>query len=60
MAWQCAVLAHSVADYAIPTLGISEAFKYLPPTLAGALIVLFSVEHIVALLQGVEVRPAWH
>ena len=33
----------------IPTLGISEAFRYLPSLLAGALIVLFSVDHLLAL-----------
>lgn len=60
MAWQCAVLAHSVAGYRIPTLGISEAFKYLAPCAAGALVALFSVEHILALLRRVDVEPAWH
>ena len=60
MAWNCALLAQSVWDYKIPTLGISEAFKYAPPALAGALVALFSIEHILALLRGVEVEPAWH
>jgi len=60
MAWQCALLAASVADYKIPTLGISEAFKYVPPALAGALVAMFSLEHIIALLRGTEVEPAWH
>lgn len=60
MAWQCAVLAESVMNYKIPTLGISEAFKYAPPSMAGVLIALFSFEHIVALLRGTEVEPAWH
>ncbi len=60
MAWQCTVLALSVAAYKIPTLGVSEAFKYAPPALAGVLVAMFSVEHILALLKGVEVEPAWH
>lgn len=60
MAWQCGVLAESVAGYKIPTLGVSEAFKYVPPALAGVLVAMFSVEHILALLQGTEVEPAWH
>jgi TRAP-type C4-dicarboxylate transport system permease small subunit len=60
MAYNCAVLAQSVWGYKIPTLGLSEAFKYAPPAMAGALIALFSLEHIVALLQGEEVEPAWH
>jgi TRAP-type C4-dicarboxylate transport system permease small subunit len=60
MAWQCAVLAQSVAGYKIPTLGISEAFKYAPPALAGVLVAMFSLEHILALWRGEEVAPAWH
>ena len=60
MAWQCGVLAESVSAYKIPTLGLSEAFKYVPPALAGLLVAMFSVEHIVALVQGTEVEPAWH
>jgi TRAP-type C4-dicarboxylate transport system permease small subunit len=60
MAWNCAVLAESVSGYKIPTLGVSEAFKYAPPALAGALVAMFSLEHIIALLRGDEVEPAWH
>lgn len=60
MAWNCALLGQSVWDYKIPTLGISEAFKYLPPACAGVLVALFSIEHILALLRGHEVEPAWH
>ncbi len=60
MAYNCAVLAHSVWDYKIPTLGLSEAFKYVPPAMAGALIALFSIEHIIALIRGEEVEPSWH
>jgi TRAP-type C4-dicarboxylate transport system permease small subunit len=60
MAYNCAVLAQSVWDYKIPTLGLSEAFKYAPPAFAGALIALFSIEHIIALIRGEEVEPSWH
>ncbi|NBW79908.1 MAG: TRAP transporter small permease [Betaproteobacteria bacterium] len=60
MAYNCAVLAESVWNYSIPTLGISEAFKYVPPAMAGTLIVLFSIEHIIALFNNVEVEPSWH
>lgn len=60
MAYNCAVLAQSVWDYKIPTLGLSEAFKYVPPAMAGALIALFSIEHIIALIRGEEVEPSWH
>jgi TRAP-type C4-dicarboxylate transport system permease small subunit len=60
MAYNCAVLAQSVWDYKIPTLGLSEAFKYVPPAMAGVLITLFSLEHIIALVRGEEVEPSWH
>ena len=60
MAYNCAVLAQSVWDYKIPTLGLSEAFKYVPPAMAGVLIALFSIEHIIALIRGEEVEPSWH
>ena len=60
MAYNCGLLAHSVWDYKIPTLGLSEAFKYAPPAMAGGLIVLFSLEHIIALVRGKEVEPSWH
>ena len=50
----------SVRGYMIPTVGVSESWRYLPLVLAGLLIVLFSVEHIVALLRDEEVTPAWH
>ena len=60
MAYNCAVLAQSVWSYKIPTLGLSEAFKYAPPSMAGVLIALFSLEHIIALIRGEEVKPSWH
>ena len=60
MAWQGTILAESVMGYKIPTLGVSEAFKYAPPALAGVLVAMFSIEHLLALLRGEEVVPAWH
>lgn len=59
MSWNCAILAESVHTYMIPNLGISEAWKYAPATLSGALIAVFSFEHIVALLRNQKVVPAW-
>jgi TRAP-type C4-dicarboxylate transport system permease small subunit len=59
MAWQCALLAESVWDYRLPTLGISEGWRYVPAVAAGVLITMFSVEHLVALLRGEEVAPTW-
>ncbi len=42
-----------------PMLPVPDGIDYLPIVIAGALIVLFSIEHIVALLQGKVVEPAW-
>jgi len=60
LAWNCVLMFASVRGYMIPTLGISESFRYVPLVAAGLLIVLFSVEHIVALRRGIEVEKAWH
>jgi TRAP-type transport system small permease protein len=43
-----------------PMLGVPDGMDYLPLVIAGALIVLFSIEHIIALLRGTEVEPAWN
>lgn len=60
MAWNGAVLAESVMNYKIPTLGLSEGVNQLPLVISGTLIALFSLEHIVALLRGEDVEPSWH
>lgn len=60
MAWHGSRLAMSVMHYAIPTLGLSEAVSHVPVVIAGSLIALFSIEHILALLYGQEVVPSWH
>ena len=39
-------MATSTYHDTIPTLGISEAFRYLPPILAAILIGIFSIEHL--------------
>ncbi|MFV0283443.1 MAG: TRAP transporter small permease [Castellaniella sp.] len=59
MAWNCAVLAESVHTYKIPNLGLSEGWKYVPATIAGVLIILFSAEHIIAVLRNKKVEPSW-
>lgn len=43
-----------------PMLSVPEGADYAPLVVAGALIVLFSIEHIVALLRGIDVEPAWN
>lgn len=60
MAWNGGVLAESVMAYKIPTLGFSEGINHLPLMIAGALIALFSLEHIIALLRGEDVVPSWY
>ena len=54
------VLGISVASYKIPNLGLPEAIRYVPLVISGLLIISFSVEHLLALLQGKEVTPSWH
>lgn len=56
----CLQMAVSVHDNMIPTLGISEAIRYAPGVIAGVLIVLFSIEHLIAMVTGREVVKSWH
>jgi len=53
-------MAVSTHGSTIPTLGISEAWRYAPIMIAGVLITLFSIEHLIALFTGKEVIPSWH
>jgi TRAP-type transport system small permease protein len=43
-----------------PMLPVPDGIDYVPIIIAGALIVLFSFEHIVALARGQSVEPAWN
>jgi TRAP-type transport system small permease protein len=43
-----------------PMLPVPDGIDYVPIVIAGALIVLFSVEHVIALMQGKVVEPAWN
>jgi TRAP-type C4-dicarboxylate transport system permease small subunit len=56
----CLMMAASVYPNTIPTLGISEAFRYVPPVIAGVLIILFSIEHLIAMFTNEEVVPSWN
>ena len=53
-------MALSTRASTIPTLGLSEAVRYVPVLMAGLLIALFSVEHLLALFSGNRVQPSWH
>jgi TRAP-type C4-dicarboxylate transport system permease small subunit len=56
----CVMMAISVHDNIIPTLGISEAIRYVPGIVAGILIILFAIEHLVAMVGKGEVVKSWH
>nr|WP_315465735.1 TRAP transporter small permease [uncultured Rhodoferax sp.] len=43
-----------------PMLPIPSSMDYVPLVIAGVLVVLFSIEHVIALVQGKEVVPAWN
>jgi TRAP-type transport system small permease protein len=59
MVWNGWVLGASVASYKLPNINLSEAVRYVPLVISGALVILFSIEHFIALVQGNEVEPAW-
>ena len=58
--WGCSRMAEAVWTNLIPTLGISEAWRYAPCIVSGVLIVLFSIEHLIAMYADKEVIPSWH
>ena len=60
LVWGCTMMGISVWDNSMPTLGISEAFRYMPCVAAGVLIILFSIEHLIAMFTDKEVIPSWH
>ena len=43
-----------------PMLGVPVGMDYLALVVAGVLIVMFSLEHVIALLRDEEVVPAWN
>jgi TRAP-type C4-dicarboxylate transport system permease small subunit len=57
LVWGSLHMAESTRHDTIPTLGISEAFRYLPPILAGLLIGLFCIERLLALWARREPSP---
>jgi TRAP-type C4-dicarboxylate transport system permease small subunit len=60
MAWNGAILGASVAAYKLPNIALPESVRYVPLVISGVLIVLFSLEHVIALARREEVEPAWH
>lgn len=53
------VLGMSVASYKLANIDLPESVRYVPLVLSGALIILFSIEHLIALVRGIEVKPEW-
>jgi TRAP-type C4-dicarboxylate transport system permease small subunit len=54
-------MATSTWHDTIPTLGISEAFRYLPPFVASILICLFCVERLLVLFtRPPHESPTWN
>ncbi|RFO97439.1 C4-dicarboxylate ABC transporter permease [Rhodoferax lacus] len=43
-----------------PMLPVPSGVDYVPLVIAGVLVVLFTIEHVIALVQGKEVVPAWN
>ena len=43
-----------------PMLPVPDGIDYVPLVICGVLIVLFSIEHVIALVQGKVVEPAWN
>jgi TRAP-type C4-dicarboxylate transport system permease small subunit len=60
MVYNGTLLGLSVADYKISGLGVSEGLRYVPLVISGALVALFSIEHIIALHRNLDVEPSWH
>lgn len=60
MAYNGWVLGASVAPYKLANINLSEGVRYVPLVISGVMVVLFSIEHFVALLRGEEVVPSWH
>ena len=43
-----------------PMLPVPDGIDYVPVIIAGVLILIFSIEHIVALFRGEVVEPSWN
>jgi TRAP-type transport system small permease protein len=60
MAYFGTKLAIGQWDIPIEALGLPDGTRYIPLALCGAMMVLFSIEHIIAIFKGIEVEPSWH
>jgi TRAP-type C4-dicarboxylate transport system permease small subunit len=62
-----AIMAESGWEWAVakwdekkPMLPVPDGIDYVPLVIAGVLIVLFSIEHLLALWRGTSVEPTWN
>ncbi|MEQ9561672.1 MAG: TRAP transporter small permease [Woeseiaceae bacterium] len=60
MAFWGSELVTATWAHVIPTLGLPRGVAYIPIPVTGALIFLFSVEHVAALIRRSEVKPTWN
>ncbi len=60
MVYNGCILGGSVAAYKLANINLSEAWRYVPLVLSGFLIILFSIEHLLALVSGTDVEPTWN
>ena len=60
MAWGGWLWASAKWSEKKPMLPVPDGIDYVPLMIAGVLIVLFSIEHLIANLQGKVVEPAWN
>jgi TRAP-type transport system small permease protein len=59
MVYNGCILGASVAAYKLANINLSEAWRYVPLVLSGLLIILFSIEHLLALINGTDVEATW-
>lgn len=59
MVWAGGGLVTETWSHAIPTLGLPRGVAYMPIAIAGALIVIYSVENIVHEIRGGEAERVW-
>jgi TRAP-type C4-dicarboxylate transport system permease small subunit len=60
MAWSGAGLVTETWRHDIPTLSLPRGSAYIPIVVAGALIVFFALEQVLAEFRGGEVEPLWN
>jgi TRAP-type C4-dicarboxylate transport system permease small subunit len=60
LVWGSVQMGLSTRHDTIPTMGISEAFRYLPPVMAGLLIILFAFEHLLLLFIKKPSGASWN